>query len=60
MASLTVTPEAEAALRRVTYEEMLDDWLRLNEKLAAPVGMPTDIKTPFLNYLVSKFQQYSI
>lgn len=35
-------PEAEAALRRVTYEETLDDSLRLNEKLAAPVGKPTD------------------
>lgn len=37
LVSRTVTPEAEAALRRVTYEEMLDDWFRLNEKLEAPV-----------------------
>lgn len=50
-------PEAEAALRRVTYEETLDDSLRLNEKLAAPVGKPTDRITPFLNCFLSKQQQ---
>lgn len=36
-------PTAEAALRRVTYEEMLEDWLSLSEDPAAPERNPTNI-----------------
>lgn len=42
--SLTFMPTADAALRRVTYEEMLEDWFSLSAELATPEGKPTSIK----------------
>lgn len=45
--SLTFTPAAEVALRRVTYEEMLEDWFSLSEEPATPGGKPAHIKAMF-------------
>lgn len=46
--NLTFMTPAEVALRRVTYEEMLEDWFSLNDEPAAPGQKQTDIKMPFL------------
>lgn len=43
---------AETALRRVTYEEMLEDWFIQKEEEAAPEGKPVDIKNT--DYLKTK------
>lgn len=50
----TFMPTADVALRRVTYEEMFEDWFNLSEDPPVPEGKTTDITSLFSSSQYSK------